>query len=57
MSKINLEEVKKKKEFERNENLEKLLSMAGDMAKIRKANFDALIGEGFTPAQALQLIK
>jgi len=57
MSKINLEEVKKKKEFERNENLEKLLSMAGDMAKIRKANFDALIGEGFTSAQALQLIK
>lgn len=37
--------------------LPKYIEMAEIVAQIRKANFDALIKQGFTEAQALELIK
>lgn len=33
------------------------IAMAPILAQIRKANYDALIAEGFTPEQALDLCK
>jgi hypothetical protein len=54
MNKVDIQEVKKDKDKAK---VDMIISQAKDMARVKKAIFEAYVAEGFTEAQALHLVK